>query len=91
MAEIKFFVLKVKALIELLFFIVSKHRSLIRSEIIFFFPYYHIGGAEKVHVDILKSVKSNKTFIFFVNNSESDANKQGFIKHSDYYEINNFT
>ena len=35
-----------------------------RSEILFVFPHFHIGGAEKVHLDIVSSSQTKKCVIF---------------------------
>lgn len=43
------------------------------SGIFFFFPYYHVGGAERVHIDIVKSVAQTKPWIFFTTTSDNDA------------------
>ena len=40
--------------------------------IIFIIPYHHIGGAERVHLNIIKSLR-NKPFIFFPNLNKSDV------------------
>ena len=34
-------------------------------QVIFFYPYYHMGGAELVHLNIVKSVKGYKCLMFF--------------------------
>jgi glycosyltransferase involved in cell wall biosynthesis len=36
-----------------------------KSKVFLFFPYYHIGGAEKVHALISEAVEPEKPFIFF--------------------------
>ncbi len=41
-------------------------------DIFFFFPFYHIGGAEKVHVNIANALKNRKAIIFFTRKSHND-------------------
>ena len=43
------------------------------SGIYFFFPYYHVGGAERVHADILAAVEDVNPWVFFTNRSKNDA------------------
>ncbi|NTS42208.1 glycosyltransferase family 4 protein [Flavisolibacter sp. BT320] len=39
--------------------------------IFFFFPFYHIGGAEKVHLNIAKAIGGNDCIIFFTRKSQN--------------------
>lgn len=41
-------------------------------EVFFFFPFYHIGGAEKVHVNIAKAIGNKNCIIFFTRKSQND-------------------
>lgn len=51
------------------------------SDVFFFFPFYHTGGAEKVHSDIIKCLKTKKIpTIVFTNKSNNDAFKYLFEK-----------
>ena len=47
-------------------------------EIFFFFPFYHIGGAEKVHTLISAKTKGRKAIIFFTRKSDNDFFLQEF-------------
>lgn len=38
-------------------------------DIFFFFPFYHTGGAEKVHLQICQTVKNKKAVIYFTKKS----------------------
>jgi len=40
---------------------------------LFFFPFYHLGGAENVHLDIVNAVKLTKPLILFTDYSGSDT------------------
>lgn len=75
---------------KLFFFLVKELKKIRNAEIVFFFPFYHTGGAEKVHVDIVNCFKEKNTYIFFEGESFSDSNKKEFIKDSDYFEVFDF-
>jgi glycosyltransferase involved in cell wall biosynthesis len=45
-------------------------------EIYFFFPFYHLGGAEKIHLQIAQLAKGKKAVIVFTRFS----NNEGFLK-----------
>lgn len=44
----------------------------------FFFPFYHIGGAEKVHLDIVRATKEKKPVIFFTLPSSTSLLEKDF-------------
>jgi L-malate glycosyltransferase len=44
----------------------------------FFFPFYHVGGAERVHADILKALDGQKNCIFFTGDSVNNFFYQEF-------------
>jgi hypothetical protein len=48
-------------------------------DIFFFFPFYHIGGAEKVHTLISAAAKGKKAIIFFTRKSGNDFFLQDFV------------
>jgi len=41
-------------------------------DIFLFFPFYHIGGAEKVHYEIAKVAGNKKAIIFFSKRSHNN-------------------
>jgi L-malate glycosyltransferase len=43
-----------------------------RSGLFFFFPFCHIGGAEKVHSDIVECFSSEKPWVFFTKKSNNE-------------------
>lgn len=47
-------------------------------EIFFFFSFYHIGGAEKVHASIAKALRHEKGIIFFTRTSHNDLFLEDF-------------
>ncbi|WP_295123409.1 glycosyltransferase family 4 protein [uncultured Chitinophaga sp.] len=42
-------------------------------DIFFFFPFYHVGGAEKVNSDIVQQFPDKKVIIFFTKKSKNEA------------------
>lgn len=52
---------------------IARRRPLGREyETFFFFPFYHIGGAEKVHAAIAKATGNPNCIIFFTRKSQND-------------------
>lgn len=48
----------------------------------FFFPFYHIGGAERVHIDILSVFPKKNNLCFITNTSKDSKFKKKFEKYS---------
>lgn len=48
-------------------------------DIFFFFPFYHTGGAEKVHAQIASAFKDRKAIIIFTRKSHNEGFRQLFI------------
>src|SRR5262245_50582939 len=60
--------------------------------VFFFFPFYHTGGAEKVHAQIAKATGGDDCIIFFTKRSVDDRFLAGFRKtHCDIKDISKFT
>ncbi|TVZ59151.1 glycosyltransferase involved in cell wall biosynthesis [Flavobacteriaceae bacterium MAR_2010_105] len=74
---------KFSILLQLLFFFVFKSKKIRQSEQLFFFPFYHIGGAEKVHLQIVTAVSSSKNHVFFTKQSTNESLKRSFKQVSD--------
>jgi glycosyltransferase involved in cell wall biosynthesis len=53
----------------------------------FIFPYTHVGGAEIVHADIVRSVADKKPLVFFSGFSENDFFLWRFTKHAKTLDI----
>ena len=53
------------------------------SDFIIFLPFYHTGGAEKVHVNIIKAIKGFNYFIFFTDFSSNDHFKKDFFDNDN--------
>jgi glycosyltransferase involved in cell wall biosynthesis len=59
----------------------------------FFFPYYHIGGAEKVHLAIVSCIADENPVVFFTRESNNDMLRNSFHKNArciDIYRTRNF-
>lgn len=69
-------------------FYVFDYRKIKSSEIIFFFPYYHTGGAERVHSDILKSILYKKSCVIFTHKSATNNFKKEFNNYANCLELN---
>ncbi len=60
------------------------------KDIIFFFPFYHFGGAERVHTDILKIFPKKDTSCFITKTSENDFFRKEFEENTNiipYFKI----
>jgi L-malate glycosyltransferase len=49
-------------------------------DIYFLFPFYHIGGAEKVHYLIAQAFRDRKALIFFTRKSQDQGFRQAFME-----------
>ncbi|MCO5383569.1 MAG: glycosyltransferase family 4 protein [Methanosarcina barkeri] len=61
-----------------------------RSQLFFVFPYYHIGGAEKVHIKIISCLKERNPIVFFTNKSKNSALKQHFTQSAKTFDFSYF-
>lgn len=66
------------------------HSNIEQADIIFFFPAYHVGGAERVHADILEIFSQYKTCCFITEKSKNDFLKEIFYQHTDIIELGAF-
>ena len=54
----------------------------------FFFPFYHIGGAETVHLDIIKLFNKDDSNVCIITNQSIDSsNKKAFESHISVFDI----
>lgn len=61
------------------------------STLYFFFPDYHIGGAEKVHADIVECVVDQNPIVFFTNKSINQKFKFLFEGKGKLFDISKLT
>lgn len=57
------------------------------STAIFFFPFYHLGGAEKVHAEIVEAVRHTRPVVLFTSSSASNTLLPAFKKNARTLEI----
>ncbi|MGI8951794.1 MAG: glycosyltransferase family 4 protein [Chitinophagaceae bacterium] len=61
-------------------------------ETFFFFPFYHTGGAEKVHLQIAEAVSNKNSIIFFTRKSADKTFYQNFVQlNCTIKDISKFT
>lgn len=60
------------------------------SGIFFFFPFQSIGGAEKVHAEIVACIREQKAWVFFTNESENLKFKSLFKNSARIFDISRF-
>lgn len=58
-----------------------------KAKTVFFFPFYHTGGAEKVHLNIVKATNNNNNCVFFTQESNSNNYKKQFFLNSKCFEV----
>jgi glycosyltransferase involved in cell wall biosynthesis len=58
-----------------------------RSNLFFFFPAYHVGGAERVHADIVSCFSDTKPWVFFTEMSTNDRFRAVFEKHAKVIDL----
>ncbi len=61
-----------------------------KNRVFFFFPFYHTGGAEIVHLNIVKSVSKYPTVTLFSLPSGDEDLKNEFFKISNCFDIQIF-
>lgn len=59
-----------------------------KADIVFVLPCFQTGGAERVHLNIVKSVKDKSICILFTQNSATDNFKKDFSEYAEIIEIN---
>lgn len=79
---------EVKTLIYFLYSITRFYLLTLRVNKIFFFPFYHTGGAERVHLDIVKTTGKKNAVTIFTSHSANDHFYKEFEKYS---HVVNFT
>lgn len=53
-----------------------------RSQLFLLFPFYHIGGAEKVHIKITSCLREYNPIVFFADKSKNSALKKQFTQNA---------
>lgn len=60
------------------------------NDIIFFFPFYHFGGGETVHLDILRIFKKHATSCFIIQRSDNDFLKDNFDEVTQLIDLGQY-
>ncbi|MGB9928646.1 MAG: glycosyltransferase family 4 protein [Methanosarcina sp.] len=71
-------------------FVGSFFTSYFRSQFFFLFPFYHIGGAEKVHLNITSCFKDYNPIVFFADKSKNSALKKEFMRSARTFDLRYF-
>lgn len=58
-----------------------------RSSLFFFFPFFHVGGAERVHADIVACVADRKPWVIFTKKSQNEAFRHLFERGSRLFNL----
>ena len=78
-------------LIKMISFFLIEKKKIKRAQTIFFFPFYHTGGAEKIHLQIVTAIQDSNTYVFFTKKSNSNTFLKKFEQVSNCYNISEFT
>lgn len=78
----------VQSLFGFLTFYFLQSKKITHSEFIFVFPYYHTGGAERVHLNILQALQPQKCCVIFTHLSATNNFHQQFKQVAHLIEIN---
>ncbi len=76
------------ALFNYAFFLIKDYRKIKNCECLFFFPYYHTGGAERVHVNILKAIEGKNCTVIFTMGSATKSFHDAFKSSAKLIELN---
>ena len=69
-------------------FLVLDLKKIKHAEIVCFFPFYQTGGAEKVHLHIIKALANKKVCVIFTLNSATKNFQEQFNANANCIEIN---
>ena len=78
----------IQAVYNYLLFCKNDLKKIKNADVVFVLPCYQTGGAERVHLDIVKSVKDKSVCILFTQNSATDNFKKDFSEFAKIVEIN---
>jgi glycosyltransferase involved in cell wall biosynthesis len=78
----------VYALFNYAFFLIDDYPKIKNCQCLFFFPYYHTGGAERVHVNILKAIENKNCVVIFTMGSATKNFYDSFKSSAEIIEIN---
>lgn len=85
--KIKLFFLKLVAIMKLLHFVLFELKKIRKAKVVFFFPFYHTGGAEKIHLNIVKALNNANNYVLFTQKSSSDNYRSQFLLNANCCEV----
>lgn len=65
-----------------------KKQAIVKSDVVFFFPFYHTGGAERVHLDIVRALSNKKCCVIFTHGSATTNFFKDFGESAHVIELN---
>ncbi len=69
-------------------FLLFENKNIKKSNIVFFLPYYHTGGAERVHITILKALRDTRSTVVFTHGSATKNFYKEFSQYASIVELN---
>ncbi|WP_147678594.1 glycosyltransferase family 4 protein [Algibacter pacificus] len=85
---IKWIIKVIQGYFNYLKFRITETKKIKQAHIVFILPYYHTGGAEKVHLNIVKALSHQKCCVIFTHLSATTNFYDAFKKHAEIVEIN---
>ena len=74
--------------LKLLVFNIFEFDKIKNADLIFILPYYHLGGAERVHLNIVKSFPDKKVIVLFTHLSSTERYLKSFKEVAQIVELN---
>jgi hypothetical protein len=65
----------------------SSLKKIQSNQVVFFFPFCHVGGAEKVHASIVSVAKEKSPTVFFTKKSDNTDYLNAFEENATCYDI----
>ncbi|WP_276382048.1 glycosyltransferase family 4 protein [Flavobacterium sp. H4147] len=85
---VKKIVYSLLAVWNLLKFLIFDLKKIKNAEVVCFFPFYKTGGAEKVHLNIVKAISSKNVCVIFTVHSATTNFYKEFTENAECIEIN---
>lgn len=71
-------------------FLLFEQRKMKKAEVVFFFPFYHTGGAELVHLNIVKALANKNNCVLFTGKSASNNFLSEFGKSANTIDLKKY-
>lgn len=71
-------------------FISSEIPKINAAEVVFFFPFYGTGGAEKIHLKIVEALLDPHTYVLFTGKSKNNSLWTHFNKAANCFDVYSF-